>query len=139
MIIPITESIKENWSQLLLIAGGVIAYFRGRQQRLDKHQYDKSLTFNIDIDSLSDSFDSSQKMLATVRTQLDDTQESLNKANKAYGILKIELSKAVSEIRRYKTKTEALGDENKELIRRLNTCEFQCKNKVIIKKAMSIR
>ena len=128
---PTSESLRNNWSQILLIGGAIIAYFTGRQNRKDKHQYDKSVTFNIDIDSLSDSFDLSQKMLATVRTQLDETQVSLDAANKSYSILKIELNKAMNEIKVYKAKTDSLGRENKELIRRLNTCEFSCKNKEI--------
>lgn len=121
--------LTENWSQILLLSGGIIAYFSGRQSRLDKHKYDKSMTFNIDIDSLSDSFDLSQKMLTAVRIQLDGSQESLNRANEAYGILKIELTRAMNEIQAYKLKTAALDKENKELISRLNTCELCCETK----------
>jgi septal ring factor EnvC (AmiA/AmiB activator) len=131
---PTLEFIKDYWSQIALMIGIIVSYYSGRQAKQDKHEYEKSRTFNLDIDSLSDSFDLSQKMLATVRTQLDDTQESLNKANQAYKILKIELHKAVDQIQACKTKSAALGVENKELIKRLQTCDFKCKNKVIFEK-----
>jgi chromosome segregation ATPase len=130
----ITEFLKENWSQILLLAGGIIAYFTGRQTRLDKHLYDKSMTFNIDIDSLSGSFNLSQKMLATVRTQLDETQASLDKANEAYKVLKKELFKAMNEIDSYRAKVKVLDKENKFLIEKLNTCDITCENKVNTKR-----
>jgi len=133
---PTLEFIKDYWSQIALMIGIIVSYFSGRQEKQDKHDYEKSRTFNIDIDSLSDSFDLSQKMLATVRTQLDETQESLNKANQAYKILKAELHKAVNQIRACKIKSAALGEENKELMRRLQTCDFKCKNKVLFEKSI---
>jgi len=143
MISPTTDFLKDNWSQIILIIGGVIAYFTGRQGRTDKHMHDKSLAFNIDIDSLSDSFDLSQKMLITFKTELDETQSSLDKANKAYKVLFIELSKSNEEIKKYKVKVKALGNENKEhiitnkeLMKRLQTCDFDCKNKVIYEKSI---
>jgi hypothetical protein len=141
MVNPTTNFLTEYWSQIALLIGIVISYLSGRQAKKDKHSYDKSLTFNIDIDTLADSFDLSQKMLATVRTELDETQLSLNKANQAYEILFTELSKSNDEIKKYKIKVKALGTENKEhiltnkeLMKRLQTCDFACKNKVMYEK-----
>ena len=129
MTVEFNEFVKDNWSQLLLIIGAIFSFFLGKESRTDKHHYDRSATLNIDIDSLSDSFDLSQRMLVTVREQLDETQKSLDEANRAYAVILIELNKAIDDIKAYKAKTESLGRENKELIKRLHTCEFECPNK----------
>jgi len=123
---------------VILLIAMTTTYLLGLGPRKDKHKYDKSLTFNIDIDTLSDSFDLSQRMLAAVKVQLDNTQETLNEANESYMVLKIELQKAMSEInrykeesKRYKEKVESLGAENKLLVKQLNICTDDCERKII--------
>jgi len=135
----VPSTLLKYWAQIALaiaVIRSIIIYYRGSRAREDKHKYDKSQTFNMDIDTLSDGYDLSQKMLSVMKTQLDETQASLDKANEAYSAIRIELTRAIDEIRAYKVKTDTLGGENKalinvnkDLIAKLHTCEFACKNK----------
>lgn len=141
------EFLVHNWIQMGVLGMGVVGLIIGTQGRKDKHGIDKATKFNIDVDTLNDSFDLSQKLLKSLRTQLDgtqslldDTQTLLDKANTAYKMLeieffkvKIELQKAKEDNLKAKLKISNLNAENKELQMKINSCEFDCKFKKDVK------
>lgn len=127
------EFAKHNWVQMGIFLLGVVGILIGTQARRDKHGIDKSTKFNIDVDTLSDSFDLSQKLLKSLRIQLDETQLLLDKANNAYDLLEMELLKAKEVIINHEkmikelvAERNALRADNKFLMDGINTCEFDC-------------
>jgi len=129
----IIETIKSNWIQLGVFGMGLLGYFIGYQSRKDTHSIAKAQKFNIDVDTLNDSFDLSQKLLKSLREQLDNTQEMLDKANKAYKLLELELINAREINKLHELKIAALKKENRELLLEINTCPMECnfKKKII--------
>jgi len=132
--------IKHNWVQLGIFAGAIFGILINSQSRKDKHLIDKATKFNLDLDNFNDTFDLSQKLLKSLRQQLDSTQLLLNntqklldKANKAYALLELELLKVREENEGHLKKIKCLSLENKELQLKINSCEFDCKFKKPIK------
>lgn len=131
--------VKENWIQLGVFGMGLLGYFIGFQSRKDSHSISKATKFNIDVDTLNDSFDLSQKLLKSLREQLDSTQELLNKANAAYGLLEKELLNAREINKEHERKITSLEQENKNLLLQINTCPIECKFKKSIKKEDNVK
>lgn len=130
------EFLKHNWVELGAFTLGVVGIIIGTQGRKDKHNIDKATKFNIDVDTLNDSFDLSQKLLKNLRKQLDETQELLDKANNAYDLLEMEFLKAKEVIFKHEKmikslllERDSLKEENKYMMEHINTCEFNCKLK----------
>jgi chromosome segregation ATPase len=127
---------KIDFATLSIFIMGIAGFFIGWQARKDKHAIDTSTRFNIDLDNLNDSFDISQKLLKSLREQLDntqsllnETQEMLDNANSAYTILEGRFKNVVNLNVEYKKKIASLDKENKELIARIKTCDFECEFK----------
>ena len=118
----ILQIFKPYINEIILSISGVIAYLFGRNKRLLEEQKDESDIKHSELDNV-------QGALGIYRIMLDDLKLKLDAVNLAYNELERKLEFEMTKARQYEIKIERLDEENRELMKTINTCEFECKFK----------
>jgi len=118
----ILQIFKPYINEITLSISGVIAYLFGRNKRLLEEQKDESDIKHSELDNV-------QGALGIYRIMLDDLKLKLDAVNLAYNELERKLEFEMIKAKQYEMKIERLDKENRELMKTINTCEFECKFK----------
>ena len=118
----ILQIFKPYINEIILSISGVIAYLFGRNKRLLEEQKDESDIKHSELDNV-------QGALGIYRIMLDDLKLKLDAVNLAYNELERKLEFEMIKAKQYEMKIERLDKENRELMKTINTCEFECKFK----------